>query len=530
MVSPAADAVADVVVVGAGHNALVCAAYLAEAGLEVLVVEANNHIGGNTVTEELTLPGVRHDSCSTAHVVLQSNPLIRDDELGLRSRYGLRYVHTDPAFVMPLPGDGTGHRTGDGAGDTLVVHRDVDATADELARWSPADAAALRTMMARWHGGLAGAHARFSAGLPPADDDAAREYEALRGRSAWDVVHSTFSHPVTRAMMTWLAFATIQPPRRPGTGALPAAIASGRLRFGWSIPVGGSGALPAALAAHLADHGGTVLTSAPVHRILTGSGRATGVETADGRRYHARSAVVSSAHLAHLPSMVDGPVPARLRRAAKAWRPGLTLFAVHAALRADPWYQTAAGPVRSVAGALGGPEGLLRQINGGAEGRLEEEDPWLLIVCSTVVDPQRAPDGGGVLKLLTTAPPQLAGGRSWDDGTARSYAETLLALAGARLAGLGPGDVLAVEVESPASLARRNRHNLGGSCHGGEFDLGADGIVPGWPDHRSPVPGLYLTGATTHPGGSVSGRPGRNTARCVLTDLRIDPATVMPAP
>lgn len=512
------DASADIVVIGAGHNALVCAAYLAAAGLEVLVLEARDRIGGNTVTEELTLPGWRHDSCSSAHVVLQSNPLIRDDELGLLSRYGLRYIHTDPAMVMPVAGD-----------DALVVRRDVAATADEVARWSLADAAALRKMMADWHGGLATAHARWSAGLPPADDEATRRYDALRRRSAWDVVHSTFTHPVARALMSWLAFATIQPPERPGTGALPAAIASGRLRFGWSTPVGGSGALPATLAAHVTDHGGTVLTSAPARRIRTHSGRVAGVETTDGRRFLARTGVVSSAHLALLPSMLEGRVPAELERAARTWRPGLALFAVHAALRGDVRYRTRTGPVTAVAGALGSPDGLRRQARGCFEGRLEEDDPWLLVVSSTVVDPGRAPDGGGVLKLLTAAPSQLAGSRAWDDDVATFYAERLLGIARRRLDGLGPADVFAVEAESPAGLSRRNGHNLGGSCHGGEFDLGAAGIVPGWPEHRTPLPGLYLTGATTHPGGSVSGRPGRNAARCVLQDLGIDPARVMPA-
>lgn len=516
MMDPAADGTADIVVIGAGHNALICAAYLAEAGLEVIVLEARDRIGGDTITEELTLPGWRHDSCSSAHVVLQANPVIRDDELGLLSRYGLRYVHTDPAFVHAL------------TDDALVVRRDVEATADELARWSPADATALRTMMAQWQDGLAGAHARFSAGLP-ARGEADRRYDALRRRSAWDVVHSTFSHPVTRTLMTWLAFATIQPPERPGTGALPAAITNGRLRYGWSIPVGGSGALPAALAAHLGDHGGTIVTSAHVQRVLTGSGRAGGVELDDGRRFRARSAVVSSAHLALLPSMLDGAVPAELRRAADAWRPGLALFAVHVALRSDVRYRTSAGPATAVAGALGSPEGLRRQVRGCAEGRVEEEDPWMLVVSSTVVDPDRAPDGGGVLKLLTAAPSRLAGGQVWDDGAAMSYAERLLGLAGRRLDGLGSEDVLAVAFESPASLQRRNSHNLGGSCHGGEFDLGAGELVRGWPDYRTPIPGLYLTGATAHPGGSVSGRPGRNAARCVLADLGINSATVMPA-
>ena len=89
------------------------------------MLEAQDVVGGNTVTEELTLPGFLHDSCSSAHVLIQSNPVIRDDELGLLSTYGLRYVHTDPAVVLPLP-----------TGTRVTVHRDLDATAEELARFS----------------------------------------------------------------------------------------------------------------------------------------------------------------------------------------------------------------------------------------------------------------------------------------------------------------------------------------------------------------------------------------------------------
>ena len=99
----------DVVVLGAGHNGLVCASYLAAAGLKVTVLEARAVAGGNTVTEELTLAGFAHDSCSSAHVLIQSNPLIRDDELNLLSTYGLEYILTDPAVVLPQPdGDALG--------------------------------------------------------------------------------------------------------------------------------------------------------------------------------------------------------------------------------------------------------------------------------------------------------------------------------------------------------------------------------------------------------------------------------------
>ena len=85
--------------------------------------------------------------------------------------------------------------------------------------------------------------------------------------------------------------------------------------------------------------------------------------------------------------------------------------------------------------------------------------------------------------------------------------------------GLRPEHVLAVRGEAPVDLERRNRHNVGGSCHGGEFRLPSGEVLVGWPSHRLPVEGLYQTGATAHPGGSVSGRAGRNAARVVLTDL-----------
>jgi phytoene dehydrogenase-like protein len=102
---PGSDLSVDVAVIGAGHNALIAAGYLAKAGLEVAVLEARAVIGGNMVTEELTLQGWQHDSCSSAHVVIQANPVIQDDELGLISGYGLRYVYTEPATALPL-GDG----------------------------------------------------------------------------------------------------------------------------------------------------------------------------------------------------------------------------------------------------------------------------------------------------------------------------------------------------------------------------------------------------------------------------------------
>ena len=125
----------DVVVAGAGHNSLVSAAYLAKAGFEVLVLETRPVVGGNTATEELTLPGFHHDSCSTAHNLIQASPAIK--ELRLAEDYGLEYLHPDPVVHVAF-----------GDGESLTQWRDLDQTCDEFARFSGRDADAYRRLIA----------------------------------------------------------------------------------------------------------------------------------------------------------------------------------------------------------------------------------------------------------------------------------------------------------------------------------------------------------------------------------------------
>jgi phytoene dehydrogenase-like protein len=505
----------DIAVLGAGHNGLVCAAYLAEAGLRVAVLEARPLVGGNTVTEELTLPGFAHDSCSSAHVLIQSNPLLADDELGLLSKWGLEYLHTDPAVVLPQPD-----------GDALVIHRDLDATVDEIGRWSAPDAAAFRMLIGEWTGGLAAVHGRWSSGRPLGDSPAADAYRALRARSAWDVIHETFRHPVVRSAVLWLSLATIQDPRRSGTGVLPSSIAAGRLRFGWSTPVGGSGALPAALVRLLESRDGVVACDSPVSRIDVENGRAVAVRTADGRRLKVRRGVVAGSHLARLPDLLE-QAPGDLIAARAAWRPGLSVFAVHAALRGNLSFTTGRGaPFPAVAAGLGGADGVVAQLAAFERGETDVTDPWLLVVNQSVIDPSRAPDGAGTFKILTIAPWERADGRDWSQAK-DEFAAQLIARVRARAGGLGPDDILAVRAESPVDVAAHNVHNLGGSCHGGEFLMPDGEVLAGWPRYDTSIEALFLTGSTSHPGGSVSGRPGRNTARAVLTALRMDPARVM---
>src|SRR5881227_3014733 len=123
----------DVVVAGAGHNSLVTAAYLAKAGYEVCVLEARELAGGGAVTEELTLPGYLFDSCSTGHTLLQPNPLMRDDELGLKSEYGLKYISPDPVAHVVFPD-----------GESLTHWLDLDRTLEEISRFSKRDAETYR--------------------------------------------------------------------------------------------------------------------------------------------------------------------------------------------------------------------------------------------------------------------------------------------------------------------------------------------------------------------------------------------------
>jgi phytoene dehydrogenase-like protein len=510
----------DIVVAGAGHNSLLTAAYAARAGFKVLVLEGAARIGGDTTCEELTLPGFIHDPCSTAHNLIQSNPLMRNNELQL-DRHGLRYLYPDPVFTMPFRD-----------GRSITMWRDLDRTCAELARFSQTDAKAYRQLLDDWQAMAPVVNdERENPPRPPQEVDArtvgsklGRRMQDIRRSTALDIITQRFSDEHVRAFFAWIAFMTLHPLDEPETGLLAFSLVAGRQRFSWILPEGGSVRLPLALAAVIEENGGKVLTSAPVTLIMVEGGRATGVQTADGTTYAASRAVVSTIHIAQLPGIVGQEnLTPEYRAGIARWKPSLAMFAAHYALSEAPRFKTESGPIESVTmGGLESVGSLSRMLSAYREGRIDVDDPVFLAITPTVIDPSRAPAAKHTFKLISFLPYQLAEGPEHWDEVKDQVADRLFGALARLTSNLSERIVLGRNVASPLDLERRNPANWRGSCHGGASTPEQSGYfrpVEGWSSYRTPVEGLYQTGACTHPGGSVSGLPGRNCAAILLADL-----------
>ena len=502
--------VADVVVAGAGHNSLVAAAYLAKAGFGVLVLEERPVVGGNTATEELTLPGFRHDSCSTAHNLIQASPALR--ELRLAEDYGLEYLYPDPVVHVVF-----------GDGESLTQWRDLERTCAEFARFSPRDADAYRRLIADYDAakGAFGAYRNNPAGRAPRPDEVLDvTWKRRLAMSAWDVIRAEFEDRHTQAFMLWMAFMTVQPADRPGTGLLAYSLAYGRQQHSWTLPRGGSAELPLALARLIEDHGGTIVTGARVSGLLLEGGKCLGVETESGETYRANRAVLSTVHVKHLAEMAPREAwGEEFLYGVDRWREGICLFPTHYATTAAPTFPVEGGEVTPVASGIApSVDRLLRVGSDVGRGLLADDDAPLLVVCGSVADPSRAPDGQHALKVIGFHPYELAdgGAERWEDVKDEVSRRSFQQLA--RFApNMTEETILATVVKSPPDLERMNAHNWHGTCHGGDMSPAQSGALRFAP--RTPIEGLYQTGGTTHPGGSVSAAPGRNSAIVLLEDL-----------
>src|SRR4051794_3325633 len=259
---------AEIVVAGAGHNSLITAAYLAKAGFEVLVLDARAEAGGGAASEELLLPGYLIDTCSTGHTLIQPNPVLRDDELGLKADYGLEYVSPDPVAHVVFPD-----------GESFTHWLDLDRTCEEIARFSEHDARTYRRLLAEYDEiKPAVAAYRFNpvGYAPPLRDVVPPKWQRRLLLSAYDVVTYEYEDPHVQAYMLWQAFQTIQPVDAYGTGLNAVSILAGRQAQSWILPLGGSGELPRAIVRCFEDHGGTVLTGRLVTGLVVENGRCTG--------------------------------------------------------------------------------------------------------------------------------------------------------------------------------------------------------------------------------------------------------------
>ncbi|WP_129673563.1 NAD(P)/FAD-dependent oxidoreductase [Candidatus Chloroploca sp. Khr17] len=518
----------DVIVVGGGHNGLTAASYLAKAGKRVLVVERREIVGGAVCTEEV-IPGYKIDVGSSAHIMIHLTPIVKDLEL---ERYGLEYIQMDPFAFFPLP-DGSG---------SISFYRDTEKTIQSIASVSPHDAEAYRRFLAYWKplneavfdvflnppsaARLFSTVGSAASQLPSADRNS---FEVTRRlfTSYAQLINETFESEPMRAAMTWLAAQSGPPPDEIGAGDF----------FGWHAmmhtcgaahPRGGSGELTQAMARSFKSAGGDLVLGAPVRRIIVKNGQVQGIETIDGQRYSA-PIVVSNAHV--LTTMLDlvGPeylsstLVHRLRNIRIGNGFGMT---VRCAAEELPDYLAAPSggqPHESHHGLqLLCPS--MNYVRRAYEDYLRGQpahDPAVIAMTFSAIDPDVAPPGKHTVFLWAQYfPYALSDGRHWDDvreEAADSILEVLY-----RYAPNMRGKIIDRFIQSPLDLERRIGLLKGNVMH---VEMSFDQMfffrpLPELAEYRTPIKGLYLTGASTHPGGGVFGASGSNTARVVLRDAR----------
>ncbi len=516
----------DYVVIGGGHNGLVCAGYLARAGLRVTVLEAYQVLGGYCTTEEIpAAPAYKLNIGALEHIGILDVPFVKELEL---ERYGLEYLQREELYLFPFL-DGT----------DIPIYRSVERTADAIAKVSPHDARAYGPFM-EFSDAFMAILGAVSFGPPPTFGELAALMDAQVGLDTDQLLWSLFTcpravldvwfdHPQVKAALAYYGAHTQTAPSRPGAGYAPCILVASHFS-GVARPRGGSGKLVDALALAVQSCGGTVRTNARVKRVLVEGGRAAGVELTGGEIIRAAKGVVSSIDARRLLLELVDPshTPGELRRRLQNLRiasTNISEFKIDAALSGPlDWSRTPHGEELSVGMQLLCPsldylDGVFADIQRG----LAPEEPAMMTGSASVLDPTLAPPGGHTLWLSSFAPYERRDGRSWDEAKGE-FAERLLD----RFSLYVPNvrDVLvAAEVTSPLDWHRRTGAIRGNPNH---LDMTLDQILgyrplPELSGYRTPIVGLYLSGSGTHPGGGLSGIPGMNTAQVVLQDLGLVP-------
>lgn len=515
----------DVVVMGAGHNGLVAAAYLAKAGKKVLVLERKPHYGGGVSTRELTLPGYRHDEHSTVHIMLQGNPLIRDDELGLIGEFGLKYHYPELPWATVFE-------------DGRVIHgwKDLDRTCEGIATFSARDAEAYRKFVQASQSVLP----ILTAGLysPPSplgaftammdQSDEGRFLLDVMSRSALDVCERYFESDLLKLHIVRMVTENLQMPDELGTG-MGAFLMPGIIHtWGVSQPVGGSGELSRALVRCIEHYGGEVRCDSEVKRVLVSSGRATGLELDTGESFTAKDGVIGAIHPHVLRQFVEGVPEPVLERAENVTPSTFSLLLQHMALKERALLKAEEGE-GAVMTELVADDNLSALLQDYDELRRGYVPKRRLIAGGDNAgnDPSRVPPGGGVFYGVTFAPYNLreGGPARWDEYKQQCADESLEHYR-KFFRNLTDDNILKRVVRSPLDHERDSPSSfLKGDVHGcAPFMYQSLGHRPTPDLGQFTVPGvdrLYLVGPFMHPGGGVFGA-GRATAIKMFGDLGLD--------
>ncbi len=511
----------DGIIVGGGHNGLTTAAYLARAGLSVAVVERNPEMGGGCATEELTLPGFKHSTHSNYHL-LAEGPVPTDLNL---ARYGLSYIYPQVQYAMIFDDD-----------TAVTIHRDPEKTAASFARFSRKDADRFLEMTRIYSHelhDLAG-QMQYNAPLSPTQiaervtGDLGREFLSYGPLTLHDAVDRDFSDEHISILFKTFMHALAQE-NVPGSGIAFPRIFSRLTNIG--LPVGGAISVAYALKRAVEDFGGTLITGAHVERIDVSDGRATGVTLADGRQLRARRFVASGVDAAQTIRIAgehnfDAAIVAGLH----AYEPAKhALVTLHLALNARPHYAATAFDAdvdRAYMPMFGVNTGA--EINRMFEDIHQNKLPTKLAgngAGASLFDPSVVPAGKHSAFWWPWAPYALDGDANNWDRRREEIAEDILSQWRRYAPNLTDDVVLAKALYTPLDTERYDISMVRGSHHLGAYLPKQNGVnrpIPQLSQYRTPVDGLYLCAASSHPGGAVTAAPGYNAANAIATDLGIE--------